>query len=181
MSILGISFGFLLYLHPEKFAKTHEDTVETQVSVDVNIEADLDPGDYEDITTSSEPIYEVEDLNKTQTAVGNITAAVAVVLPAPISNSDEGPEDILEDIDSVENVPDYDDDIVEDIVVNETETDKKKIIYGNYENDLVLKYYRNEGVEGRCLAHLIQIKKIIFSNCCILSEAGLFGAALSWN
>jgi len=148
LSILGISFGFLLYLHPEKFAKTHEDTVETQVSVDVNIEADLDPG--EDITTSSEPIYEVEDLNKTQTAVGNNTAAVAVVLPAPISNStfNEDPEDILEDIDSAENVPDYDDNIVEDIVVNETEADKKKIIYGNYENDLVLKYYRNEGVEA---------------------------------
>ena len=162
MSILGISFGFLLYLHPEKFAKTHEDTVETQVSIDVNIEADLDPG--EDITTSSEPIYEVEDLNKTQTAVGNNTAAVAVVLPAPISNStfDEGPEDILEDIDSAENVADYDDNIVEDIVVNETETDEKKIIYGNYENDLVLKYYRNEGVEGRCLAHLIHIKKTNF-------------------
>ena len=152
MSILGISFGFLLYLHPEKFAKTHEDTVETQISVDVNIEADVDPGDYEDITTSSEPNTEVADLNKTHAAVGNNTAAVAVVLPAPISNStfDEGPEDILEDIDSAENIVNYDDDIVEDIVVNETEPDKKKIIYGNYENDLVLKYYRNEGVEGRC-------------------------------
>ena len=92
------------------------------------------------------------DLNKTQAAVGNNTAAVAVVLPAPISNStfDEGQEDILEDINSAENVADYDDDIVEDIVVNETKTDKKKIIYGNYENDLVLKFYRNEGVEGRC-------------------------------
>ena len=148
MSILGISFGFLLYLHPEKFAKTHEDTIETQVSVDVSIEADA----YEDITTSSEPNTEVADLNKTQAAVGNNTAAVAVVLPAPISNStfNEGPEDILEDIDSAENVANYDDDIVEDIVVNETKTDKKKIIYGNYENDLVLKYYRNEGVEGRC-------------------------------
>ena len=152
MSILGISFGFLLYLHPEKFAKTHEDTIETQVSVDVSIEADVDHSAYEDITTSSEPNTEVADLNKTQAAVGNNTAAVAVVLPAPISNStfDEGPEDILEDIDSAENVADYDDDIVEDIVVNETEPDKKKIIYGNYENDLVLKYYRNEGVEGRC-------------------------------
>ena len=152
MSILGISFGFLLYLHPEKFAKTHEDTIETQVSVDVSIEADVDHSAYEDITTSSEPNTEVADLNKTQAAVGNNTAAVAVVLPAPISNStfDEGPEDILEDIDSAENVADYDDDIVEDIVVNETKTDKKKIIYGNYENDLVLKYYRNEGVEGRC-------------------------------
>ena len=151
MSILGISFGFLLYLHPEKFAKTHEDTVETQVSVDVSIEADVDHSAYEDITTSSEPNTEVADLNKTQAAVGNNTAAVAVVLPAPISNStfDEGPEDILEDINSAENVADYDDDIVEDIVVNETKTDKKKIIYGNYENDLVLKYYRNEGVEGR--------------------------------
>ena len=151
MSILGISFGFLLYLHPEKFAKTHEDTIETQVSVDVSIEADVDHSAYEDITTSSEPNTEVADLNKTQAAVGNNTAAVAVVLPAPISNStfDEGPEDILEDIDSAENVADYDDDIVEDIVVNETKTDKKKIIYGNYENDLVLKYYRNEGVEGR--------------------------------
>ena len=152
MSILGISFGFLLYLHPEKFAKTHEDTIETQVSVDVSIEADVDHSAYEDITTSSEPNTEVADLNKTQAAVGNNTAAVAVVLPAPISNStfDEGPEDILEDINSAENVADYDDDIVEDIVVNETKTDKKKIIYGNYENDLVLKYYRNEGVEGRC-------------------------------
>ena len=152
MSILGISFGFLLYLHPEKFAKTHEDTIETQVSVDVSIETDVDHSAYEDITTSSEPNTEVADLNKTQAAVGNNTAAVAVVLPAPISNStfDEGQEDILEDIDSAENVADYDDDIVEDIVVNETKTDKKKIIYGNYENDLVLKYYRNEGVEGRC-------------------------------
>ena len=152
MSILGISFGFLLYLHPEKFAKTHEDTIETQVSVDVSIEADVDHSAYEDITTSSEPNTEVADLNKTQAAVGNNTAAVAVVLPAPISNSsfNEGPEDILEDIDSAENVANYDDDIVEDIVVNETRTDKKKIIYGNYENDLVLKYYRNEGVEGRC-------------------------------
>ena len=152
MSILGISFGFLLYLHPEKFAKTHEDTIETQVSVDVSIEADVDHSAYEDITTSSEPNTEVADLNKTQAAVGNNTAAVAVVLPAPISNStfNEGPEDILEDIDSAENVANYDDDIVEDIVVNETKTDKKKIIYGNYENDLVLKYYRNEGVEGRC-------------------------------
>ena len=152
MSILGISFGFLLYLHPEKFAKTHEDTIETQVSVDVSIEADVDHSAYEDITTSSEPNTEVADLNKTQAAVGNNTAAVAVVLPAPISNStfDEGPEDILEDINSAENVADYDDDIVEDIVVNETEPVKKKIIYGNYENDLVLKYYRNEGVEGRC-------------------------------
>ena len=162
MSILGISFGFLLYLHPEKFAKTHEDTIETQVSVDVSIEADVDHSAYEDITTSSEPNTEVADLNKTQAAVGNNTAAVAVVLPAPISNStfDEGPEDILEDINSAENVADYDDDIVEDIVVNETKTDKKKIIYGNYENDLVLKYYRNEGVEGRWHAHLNQIQKI---------------------
>ena len=153
MSILGISFGFLLYLHPEKFAKTHEDTIETQVSVDVSIEADVDHSAYEDITTSSEPNTEVADLNKTQAAVGNNnTAAVAVVLPAPISNStfDEGQEDILEDINSAENVAYYNDDIVEDIVVNETEPDKKKIIYGNYENDLVLKYYRNEGVEGRC-------------------------------